>query len=407
MLQTGEVLHDRYEILNLIGKGGMSTVYLVRDLATNMTLAIKDVERTSKGNNQVFEQSLSAEGRMLMQLSNPHLPRIHEVIENETNFMLVMDYIEGESLDKLVAREGSQTMDKVLDWGIQICDVFHYLHNQPTPIIYRDMKPANVMLQPDGQLKMIDFGTARTEKVGIAMQADTVCIGTAGFAAPEQFGGIGQSTARTDIFCLGATLYNLITGHSPCDRPTGILPLGQWNPTLTDCPLEEVIRKCTRNDPNERYQSALELREDLLRVRAGTYRKKNIAANLWQKQDSSAKGLLSNGISGLLQIGKSDNAVANSEEQHTLKVQSTGWQHAVAQAEIKEQPPATQMGTDESEDGMLIQKLLMIFLLVAAIFLILTIVLALFRLIKAAIVFLLIAVASAIAAIVCLLKSPK
>ena len=184
---------------------------------------------------------------MLKQLSNPHLPKIYEIIENSDNFMLVMDFIEGESLDKVIARTGPQSVDQALDWGMQICDVFYYLHNQPIPIIYRDMKPANVMLQPDGKLMMIDFGTARTQKVGVQMQADTICIGTAGFAAPEQFGGIGQSTARTDIFCLGATLYNFVTGHSPCEKPMGILPLEMWNPALANSPIAEIIYKSSRS----------------------------------------------------------------------------------------------------------------------------------------------------------------
>ena len=406
MLQPGEVLQDRYEILDLIGKGGMSTVYLARDKSTNTTLAIKDVERTGKGKNQMVEQSLSAEGRMLMQLTNPHLPRIHEIIENDANFMLVMDYIEGESLDKLVAREGAQSVERVLDWGIQICDVFHYLHSQPTPVIYRDMKPANVMLQPDGQLKMIDFGTARTEKVGVAMQADTVCIGTAGFAAPEQFGGIGQSTARTDIFCLGATLYNFITGHSPCEWPAGILPLSRWDPALADSPIEEIITKCTRNDPDERYQTAMELREDLLRVRSGTYRsKKGTSGNLWQRQDSSAKGLLGSGISGLLQIAKNENPSSRREEHPAQKVQSSGWQRSAPQAEIHEQPVVAQQSEQQSDDGSLLQKLFLIFLLVAGIFLVLTVVLALYRLFTAAIVFLLIAVVSAVVSLICMVKT--
>lgn len=306
MLNAGEVLCDRYQILKVIGKGGMSTVYQARDLTDGKLLAVKDVEKTGKEANQVVEQSLVGEGRMLKQLSNNHLPKIYEIIEQPDNFMLIMDFISGESLDKVIARDGAQPMDRVLDWGMQICEVFSYLHGQPKPIIYRDMKPANVILQPNGHLMMIDFGTARTEKTGVAMQADTVCIGTAGFAAPEQFGGFGQSTARTDIFCLGATLYNMITGHSPCDRPCGILPLETWNPALANCPISYIIYKCTRNDPDERYQTAAELYEDMLAARNGTFRPGTgkgksgpLSGGLrlgWQKQELKAVG----GMSGVL-----------------------------------------------------------------------------------------------------------
>lgn len=305
MLNIGMVLQGRYEIIKVIGHGGMSTVYQARDIHSGRLLAVKDVARSGKTDDQIVEQSLVGEGRMLMQLSEPHLPRIYEIIENTSSFMLVMDYIEGQSLDKVIAQQGPQDMAKVLDWGMQICKVFHYLHNQPTPIIYRDMKPANVMLQPDGQLMMIDFGTARVQKLGVAMQADTICIGTAGFAAPEQFGGIGQSDARTDIFCLGATLYNLITGHSPSEPPKGIFPLERWNPALKGTPLAGIIYKCTRNDPYERYQTAMELHEELRLASVGSYRGiGGFRKSQWQQQELRGSGMITNGLSTLLQSSK-------------------------------------------------------------------------------------------------------
>lgn len=308
MLNIGMVIKDRYEILKVVGKGGMSTVYKARCLQDGKMLAVKDMVRKDNKNNQSVEQTLNAsEGRMLMQLSNPHLPKIYDIIETEESIMLVMDFIEGESLDKVIARTGPQKMENVLDWGMQICGVFDYLHNQPEPIIYRDMKPANVMLQPDGQIRMIDFGTARREKVGVMMQEDTVCIGTAGFAAPEQFGGFGQSTAKTDIFCLGATLYNMITGHSPCDPPKGILPLDRWDPALKKSPLCDIIYKCTRNDPDERYQTAMELYQDLYAARMGMYKpglfgrvaKGGVADAGFQQQKVKQYGGAA-GLSGLL-----------------------------------------------------------------------------------------------------------
>lgn len=329
MLNAGMVLCDRYQIIKVIGKGGMSTVYQARDLKNGNLLAVKDVERTGQDPNQVVEQSLVAEGKMLKQLSNDHLPKIYEIIEQPDNFMLIMDFIEGESLDKVIARSGAQPMDRVLDWGMQICEVFSYLHSLPTPVIYRDMKPANVILQPNGHLMMIDFGTARTEKIGVAMQADTICIGTAGFAAPEQFGGYGQSTARTDIFCLGATLYNAVTGHSPCDRPAGILPLETWNQDLANSPISQIIYKCTRNDPDERYQTAAELYDDLAAARNGTFRTgagKGKSGSLrlgWQKQDLKPLG----GMSGLLTGNNKTKPIPQAKTQdappqHT----SHGWQ---------------------------------------------------------------------------------
>lgn len=406
MLHAGEMLCGRYEIVKVIGKGGMSTVYQARDLNTGRLLAIKDVDRSGAESNQVVEQSLAAEGRMLLQLNNPHLPRIYDIIENPENFMLVMDYIEGESLDYVLKREGAQPMDRVLDWGIQICEVLAYLHNQPTPIIYRDMKPANVMLQPNGQVMMIDFGTARTQKVGVAMQADTICIGTAGFAAPEQFGGIGQSTPKTDIFCLGATLYNMITGHSPCDYPAGILPLEKWNPELANVPLGYIINKCTRNDPDERYQTAMELREDLYRARTGSFvmptkgRSGPLSGGLrkqgWQKQDADRSGLLQRTQPERIprQEVKKEPVAPVSPAQSVAQTVNFGWQP---------NPPVV-----VPETGMTLwRKLMLIGLLLAAVFVVFAVLLLVMEYPIGAVIFLLLAMLAALLAVVGIVMSRR
>ena len=148
----------------------------------------------------------------------------------------------------------------MIRWGKQLCDVLGYLHRQQPPIIYRDMKPSNVMLQPDGNVMLIDFGTAREYKTG--NQEDTINIGTVGYAAPEQYGGMGQSDARTDIFCLGVTLYQLVTGQNPCEPPYLLSPIRYWNEALSP-ELEDIIMKCTQPDAEDRYQSCEELLADL------------------------------------------------------------------------------------------------------------------------------------------------
>lgn len=419
MLHAGEVLQGRYQIIKIVGKGGMSTVYQARDLTNQNLLAIKDVERSGREDNQVVEQSLAGEGRMLKQLASPYLPKIYDIIENPSNFMLVMDFIQGESLDKVIAREGAQSIDRVLYWGMQICEVFDYLHNQPTPIIYRDMKPANVILKPDGTLTMIDFGTARTQKVGVAMQADTICIGTAGFAAPEQFGGIGQSDARTDIFCLGATLYNMVTGHSPSERPVGILPLEQWNPALAGTPIAEIIYKCTRNDPNERYQTAMELYQDLHLASTGAFQSPSKAKSgplsggfrkaEWQKQNFSGTGMISGALAGKMQRGKAETTTAQAPApERSVPAaearQNTPWQTVSGSAQVPSQDSEYQE-YEQADDTW--RKLMIIGALVAIIFLVLSVVLVLFKQITAAIVFMMIALGAAALALIGLLQSRK
>lgn len=269
MLAAGTVINKKYEITGLIGRGGMSVVYRGFHRELGIPLAIKDVERTGENKDGIMENSLIAEGWMLKSLQNEHLPRIYDVLEGPSRIMLVMDYIEGESLDRVLERSGSITPELVIDWSIQICQFFHYLHTQNPPIIYRDMKPANVILQPNGNVMMIDFGTARTWKIDGSRDSDTTCLGTEGFAAPEQFGGYGQSDARTDIFCLGATMFNLVTGHSPFLPPFGIGPLGDWKKELKDSALDHIIQKCTAKDPYERFQTAAELQEALILAKEG------------------------------------------------------------------------------------------------------------------------------------------
>lgn len=256
MLEIGSVVDGKYKILNKIGQGGMSVVYLAMNERANKPWAIKEVRKDGGSNYEVVKQNLIAETDILKRLDHPHLPSIIDVIDCEDTFIIVMDYIEGKPLSEALEREGAQPQEKVIEWAKQICDVLGYLHSRKPPIIYRDMKPSNVMLKPDGNIMIIDFGTAREYKV--TSLEDTVSLGTRGYAAPEQFGGYGQTDARTDIYCLGTTLYHLVTGHNPCLPPYEMRPIRQWNPNLSSG-LEEIILKCTQLDPNDRYQSCAEL----------------------------------------------------------------------------------------------------------------------------------------------------
>ena len=216
---------------------------------------LKKSERTVK-DYDVVRQGLIAETDILKRLNHPHLPSIIDVIDRDDTFLIVMDYIEGKSLDHWLKKDGAQPQEKVVEWAKQICDVLGYLHSRKPPIIYRDLKPANVMLKPDGQIMIIDFGTAREFKE--TSIEDTSCLGTQGYAAPEQYGGHGQTDARTDIYTLGATMYHLLTGHNPSLPPYEMYPIRRWNPALSSG-LEKIVLKCTQRNPNDRYQNCAEL----------------------------------------------------------------------------------------------------------------------------------------------------
>ena len=223
MLEVGSVLDGKYKILNEIGHGGMSVVYLALNERANKTWAVKEVRKDGGNDQEVVSQGLIAETEMLKKLHHPNLPSIVDVIDTNDSFIIVMDYIEGKSLQDLLDTSGPQSVDTVVDWAKQLCDVLGYLHSRIPPIIYRDMKPPNVMLRPNGQVMLIDFGTAREYKQH--NDRDTTWLGTRGYAAPEQFGGRGQTDGRTDIYCLGATIYHLLTGYSPADTQFVVLPM--------------------------------------------------------------------------------------------------------------------------------------------------------------------------------------
>lgn len=256
MLEIGSLVDGKYKILRVVGKGGMSVVYQAVNEKANKIWAIKEVRKDGVQNFEVVKQNLIVETELLKRFNHPNLPSIIDVIDGEGSFLIVMDYIEGNSLNKAIETSGAQSQEDVIEWSKQLCDVLGYLHSRKPPIIYRDMKPANVMLKPDGNVSLIDFGTAREFKSSSV--EDTTCLGTQGYAAPEQYGGHGQTDARTDIYCLGATMYHLVTGHNPSTPPYEMYPIRQWNPVLSSG-LEEIIIKCTQRNPNDRYQSCAEL----------------------------------------------------------------------------------------------------------------------------------------------------
>ncbi|MBQ4260112.1 MAG: serine/threonine protein kinase [Lachnospiraceae bacterium] len=256
MLEIGSLVDGKYKILNKVGQGGMSVVYLAMNEKANKQWAVKEVRKDGVLDFESVKQGLVAETDILKKLNHPNLPSIIDVIDQDDSFIIIMDYIQGNSLNRALDEFGAQPQELVIDWAKQLCDVLGYLHSRTPAIIYRDMKPANVMLKPDGNVMLIDFGTAREYKE--KNLADTTCLGTVGYAAPEQFGGMGQTDARTDIYCLGATLYHLVTGMNPCEPPYEIKPIREINPTLSSG-LERIIQKCTQRNPEDRYQSCAEL----------------------------------------------------------------------------------------------------------------------------------------------------
>lgn len=258
MAEIGSVIDGKYEILREIGKGGMSVVYLAMDTHLNKQWAVKEIRKKGSGkNDEIVVNSLLAEANMMKRLDHPALPRIVDIIDNGVTIYVVMDYIEGESLDKILNEYGAQPEELVIAWAKQLCDALSYLHSQKPPVIYRDMKPANIMLKPEGNIKIIDFGIAREYKE--QSLADTTVLGTKGYAPPEQYSG--QTDARSDIFALGMTMHHLLTGVDPRSGDA-YAPVRMWNPELSEG-IELIIDKCVQPAAENRYQNCADLLYDL------------------------------------------------------------------------------------------------------------------------------------------------
>ena len=258
MTKIGTVIDGKYQILKEIGRGGMSVVYLAMDTHLNKQWAVKEILKKGNGKNgEIIVNSLLAEANLMKRLDHPTFPRIVDIIDNGTTIYVIEDYIEGESMDKILLEYGAQPEEKVIDWAMQIADALSYLHSQKPPIIYRDMKPANVMLKPEGNIKIIDFGIAREYKE--QNLADTTVLGTKGYAPPEQYSG--QTDPRSDIFALGMTMHHLLTGVDPRNGEP-YAPVRQWNPELSEG-IEIIIDRCVQPASENRYQNCADLIYDL------------------------------------------------------------------------------------------------------------------------------------------------
>ncbi len=257
-LQPGTLLARRYRILAQIGVGGFGTVYKARDRRQHGKLvAIKEINMAALSAQEKIEvtDSFNREITLLSRLEHKHLPRIYDQYTDPEHWYIVMDYIEGQTLEELLARssKGRLSLNQVAKIGIALCDVLAHLHNQSPSIIYRDVKPSNIMLTPWGRLYLIDFGIARCYRPG--QLRDTGPLGSPGYAAPEQYGRM-QTTTQTDIYGLGVTLQTLLTGKEPLDiRLQGMPPDVRipWK-------LQALLTRMMDPDPFKRPQGMTEVK---------------------------------------------------------------------------------------------------------------------------------------------------
>lgn len=256
-VREGVVIDGKYELLKLIGQSAFSKIYLAMDKRLNKAWAVKICDKKDALKSTI--DAMVNEANMVKHLDHPAIPTIVDIIDTDRHLCIVEDYIEGATLENVLKEYGAQPQENVIEWAKQLCDVLGYLHSQNPPHIYRDVKPANIILKPNGKIVLVDFGIMRTYKPNNL--ADTVALGTKGYAAPEQYGN-RQTDARTDIYGLGMTLHHLLTGVDPKTNNGQTLPICQINPNLSKG-LEYIINKCIELDPDKRFQSMWELKSAL------------------------------------------------------------------------------------------------------------------------------------------------
>ncbi|MEA3308853.1 MAG: protein kinase [Chloroflexota bacterium] len=267
MLTPNTLLQNRYRVLHRIGGGGMGVVYLAADTRlAGRNCAIKEMSpaQLAPQDRNWAINAFRQEAQILARLSHPGLTSVTDFFPANGNWYLLMDYVEGETLEERLkrARGGRLPLEEALGIVRQLCNVLEYLHGQSPPVVFRDLKPGNVMLTPQGEVKLIDFGVARFFKPG--RTRDTVNLGTPGYAAPEQFGGQGQSAPRTDIYSLGVLLHQMATGYDPTTADTPF-PLPSPGSLARGLPqhVEEAISRAIRLQPDLRFQSVQELQRVL------------------------------------------------------------------------------------------------------------------------------------------------
>ncbi len=273
----GAIIHNRYRILRIVGQGGLGTVYQVADVVygANAIFALKELADTNPGARKQFE----LESRWLRELNHDSIPKVRESFEWDGRVYLVMDFVDGENLEQYLHRTGRPLPEaQALRWMLPICDALHYLHTRMPPLLHRDVKPANIIVTPGGHPVLVDFGIAKAHLPGMNQTVTFVRkAGTEGYAPPEQYAATGMTGPWSDVYALGATLYQLITGRVPrtaVERITEMDPMPRPRDLIPSISLltDQTIMRALDLKPAGRYQSIIEFAgalTDSLRVLGG------------------------------------------------------------------------------------------------------------------------------------------
>lgn len=268
MLSKGQKINDRYEIIKTIGEGGMANVYLANDTILDRKVAIK-VLRGDLSNDEKFIRRFKREALSVSNLSHPNIVEVYDVGEEDGNYYIVMEYIEGKTLKQLLQKRGALTLNEVIDIMTQLTDGLAHAHE--AYIIHRDIKPQNIMIEDNGLVKITDFGIAMALNSTQLTQTNSV-MGSVHYLPPEQANGKG-STVKSDIYSLGILMYELLTGSVPFKGDTAVeialkhmkekIPsIRKQNPTIPQS-VENIVLKATAKNPKNRYDNVRDMYKDL------------------------------------------------------------------------------------------------------------------------------------------------
>lgn len=257
----GTVLDNRYEILGIIERGGMGAVYKALDRRLDNVCAVKEMrEHFEKEEYRIYAiEKFKSEALILSKLRHPNIPRVWDYFIENNRYYLVMDFIEGTNLHKILYSRPEKRCeeDEITNWAIQVCDVLSYLHHQDPPIVYRDIKPANIMITKENRVMLVDFGIARIFKP----KARGTMIGTQGYSPPEQYRG--NVDTRSDIYALSATMHHMLSGKDPqLDAPFSFVPIKELRSDISDH-ISAIIDKCLKFKREERFSSVDEMKDAL------------------------------------------------------------------------------------------------------------------------------------------------
>ncbi len=323
LLIQHHILKQRYRVISQIGKGGFGAVYKAMDTQFgNRLVAIKEMSQSGLDPQELAKavDAFKRDALLLAVLTHPNLPRIYEQYPDAGRWYLVMDFIEGQTLEArldqasgAMAQPQGLPLPTVLGIGIQLCTVLDYLHTRQPPIIFRDLKPANVMLTSHEHIYLIDFGIARHFKPGQAR--DTIAFGSPGYAAPEQYGRM-QTTPRSDIYSLGATLHHMLTGQDPSHTPFQFAPLrSQLGPER----LKTLLIQMLEMDTSKRPDNMAAVKQALQDIAANRVSLKGTVSHATPRLKRSTV------VSGQIAQGHTLGATIFSCQGHATRVTAVAW----------------------------------------------------------------------------------